>query len=112
MIVVFFGVILLVDLGVEVIKIEFLGKGDMFWIVGFWKGIEFLRWFGFVCNKKFVMLDIWLEEGVEIFKKLISGVDILIENFCLGILEKWNLGYEEFKKVNFKLVMVCVLGYG
>ncbi len=53
-----------------------------------------------------------IEEGAEIFKKLISGVDILIENFRPVTLEKWNLGYEELKKVNPKLVMVRVSGYG
>lgn len=107
-----FGATLLADLGAEVTKIELPGKGDTLRTVGPWKGTEPLRWPGLARNKKSVTLDIRSEEGAEIFKKLISGVDILIENFRPGTLEKWNLGYEELKKVNPKLVMVRVSGYG
>jgi len=35
---------------------------------------------------------------MEIFKKLVSKVDIVIENFRPGALEKWGGGYEELKK--------------
>ena len=49
---------------------------------------------------------------MEIFKKLVSKVDIVIENFRPGALEKWGGGYEELKKINPNLVMIRVSGYG
>jgi formyl-CoA transferase len=107
-----FGATLLADLGAEVIKIELPGKGDTLRTVGPWKGTEPLRWPGLARNKKSVTLDIRTEEGRELFKKLISKVDVLIENFRPGTLEKWQLGYEVLKQVNPKLILTRVTGYG
>lgn len=107
-----FGATLLADLGAEVIKLELPGKGDTLRTIGPWKGTEPLRWPGLARNKKSVTLDIRTEEGGEIFKQLISRVDVLIENFRPGTLEKWNLGYEELKKHNPRLIMTRVSGYG
>lgn len=107
-----FGATLLADLGAEVIKVELPGKGDTLRTVGPWKGTEPLRWPGLARNKKSITLDIRTKEGREIFKELISKTDVLIENFRPGTLERWNLGYEELKKVNHSLIMTRVSGYG
>ncbi|MBU8878705.1 CoA transferase [Bacillus sp. FJAT-29790] len=107
-----FGATLLADLGAEVTKIELPGKGDTLRTVGPWKGKEALRWPGLARNKKSVTLDIRTTEGKAIFLKLIKNVDILIENFRPGTLEKWGLGYEELKKINPQLIMTRVSGYG
>lgn len=107
-----FGATLLADLGAEVIKIEIPGKGDTLRSVGPWKGDEPLRWPGMSRNKKSVTLDIRTTEGQEIFKKLCVKADLVIENFRPGTLEKWNLGYEELKKCNPRLIVTRVSGYG
>ncbi|ARK31204.1 CaiB/BaiF CoA transferase family protein [Halalkalibacter krulwichiae] len=107
-----FGATLLADLGAEVTKVELPGKGDTLRTVGPWKGTEPLRWPGLARNKKSVTLDIRSDEGKAIFLKLIAKVDVLIENFRPGTLEKWGLGYEELKKVNPKLIMTRCSGYG
>lgn len=107
-----YGATLLADLGAEVIKVELPGKGDTLRTVGPWKGTEPLRWPGLARNKKSVTLDIRTDEGREIFKNLITKVDVLIENFRPGTLEKWGLGYEEMKKANPRLIMTRVSGYG
>lgn len=107
-----FGATLLADLGAEVIKVEIPGKGDTLRSVGPWKGDEPLRWPGMSRNKKSVTLDIRTNEGQEIFKKLCRNTDLVIENFRPGTLEKWNLGYEELKKCNPRLIVTRVSGYG
>ncbi|WP_252312818.1 CaiB/BaiF CoA-transferase family protein [Sinobaca sp. H24] len=107
-----FGATLLGDFGAEVIKIELPGKGDTLRTVGPWKGDEPLRWPGLARNKKSITLDIRTEKGKEIFKSLIKGSDVLIENFRPGTLEKWGLGYEELKQMNPNLIMSRVSGYG
>lgn len=106
-----FGATLLADLGAEVTKIEH-PKGDSLRSVGPWKGEESLRWPGISRNKKSVTLNINSEKGREIFLKLIKDVDILIENFRPGTLEKWGLSYEVLKEVNKNLIMVRISGYG
>ncbi|MCM3788972.1 CoA transferase [Domibacillus sp. 8LH] len=107
-----FGATLLADLGAEVTKVELPNKGDTLRTVGPWKDGEPLRWPGLARNKKSITLNIHSEEGTAIFLKLIKDIDILIENFRPGTLEKWGLGYDVLKAVNPNLVMVRVSGYG
>ena len=107
-----FAASLLGDLGAEVIKIEIPGKGDAARDIGPWKDKESLRWPGLSRNKRSLTLDIRTEEGKEIFLKLVKTVDVVIESFRPGTLEKWGLGYDVLKEVNPKVVMSRQSGYG
>jgi formyl-CoA transferase len=57
-----------------------------------------------------VTLD--LRKGRELFLALVRHSDVVLENFRPGTLEKWNLGYEELRRVNDRLVLARVSGYG
>lgn len=107
-----FGAVLLGDFGADVIKVEMPGKGDTLRSVGPFKGSEPLRWPGLARNKKSITLDLHKPEGVDLFKQFIAKVDILIENFRPGTLEKWGLGQEALQEVNPNLIMIRVSGYG
>ena len=107
-----FGAVLLGDFGAEVIKVEMPGKGDTLRHVGPFYKNEPLRWPGMSRNKKSLTLDLHKSEGVEIFKRLVKKVDILIENFRPGTLEKWGIGYHVLKEINPDLIMIRVSGYG
>lgn len=107
-----FGAVLLGDFGADVIKIEMPGKGDTIRHVGPFFDEEELRWPAMSRNKKSLTLDLHKEEGTQIFKRLIEKVDVLIENFRPGTLEKWGVGYDVLKQINPNLVMVRVTGYG
>ncbi|MBB6284047.1 CaiB/BaiF CoA transferase family protein [Geobacillus subterraneus] len=107
-----FGAVLLGDFGADVIKVELPGKGDTLRHVGPFKDGEPLRWPGLARNKKSLTLDLRKEEGMNIFKQLIRHVDIVIENFRPGTLEKWGGRYEELKQINPNLIMIRVSGYG
>ena len=43
---------------------------------------------------------------------MIKHADVLFENFTPGTLERWGLGWDEVKKINPKIIMVRVSGYG
>ncbi|MDM5333967.1 CoA transferase [Ureibacillus composti] len=107
-----FGATLLGDFGAEVIKVELPGKGDSLRGMGPFHEDEPLRWPGLGRNKKSLTLDLHHEEGKEILRKLVRVSDVVIENFRVGTLEKWGIGYEELKKENPKLIMSRVTGYG
>ena len=49
---------------------------------------------------------------LSLARKLISQVDMVLENFRPGTLERWGLGYEKLAKENPGLIMVRVSGYG
>jgi formyl-CoA transferase len=106
------GPTILAELGAEVIKVEMPDMGTLLRRVpplhqgvSLWKPIE-LR------NKKSIALDMRTDEGQRIIKELVKEYDIISENYRPGTFERWNLGYEELKKVNEKVILVRVTGFG
>lgn len=104
---------LLGDLGSDVIKVENPANGDPLrqWGRSLPKG-ESLWWSIVGRNKRSVTLDLREEDGQAIAKQLIATADVMIENFRPGTMERWGMGYEELKKINPRLVMVRVSGFG
>lgn len=45
-------------------------------------------------------------------RKLITQSDVMIQNFKTGTMEKWELGYEEVKKINPRMVQCSITGFG
>src|SRR5918993_3059334 len=104
---------LLADFGAEVIKVEPPGKGDPMREWGRHRKEERTLWWPIIArNKKSVTLNLREEEGQDLARHLISGADVVVENFRPGTLERWGLGYEDLSKTNAGLVMVRVSGYG
>lgn len=103
---------LFADFGAEVLKIEPPKKGDP---IRKWRLLHngnSLWWYVQSRNKKSITLDLKNAEAQAIVKELVKEVDIIIENFRPGMLEKWGLGYEDLKKINPRIIMVRVSGYG
>jgi len=100
------------DFGAEVIKVEHPKNGDPVRSHGSSKNGVGLWWKMLARNKKSLTLYLGSPEGQEIFKKLIKDADVVIENFRPGTLEKWGLGYEELSKINPRLVLARVTGFG
>jgi len=104
---------LLADFGTEVIKFEQPGIGDPMREWGREKPHGKSLWWPVVArNKKSVTLDLRTEEGQDIVRRMVAGADILIENFRPGTMERWNLGYDTLSKINPRLVMLRVTGFG
>lgn len=104
---------LLADFGAEVIKVEVPGQGDN---IREWgnkvEGEKSVWWAAQARNKKCITLNLKTDEGKELAKKLCSKADVVVENLRPGSLDKMNLGYEDLKKINKKLIMVRISGYG
>ncbi|WP_284702819.1 CaiB/BaiF CoA transferase family protein [Peribacillus simplex] len=103
---------LFAEFGAEVIKVENPKSGDP---IRNWRIVEngtSLWWYVQARNKKSITLDLRQHEGQEVIRGLAKEIDIIIENFRPGTLEKWGIGYEELKKINPRLIMVRVSGYG
>jgi formyl-CoA transferase len=108
---------LLAQFGAEVIKIEAPEKGDP---LRSWRKLHegsggqptSYWWYSQSRNKKSITLDLKAKAGQDIVRKLVADADIVIENFRPGMLESWGLGWDDLSKINPKLVMVRVSGYG
>jgi crotonobetainyl-CoA:carnitine CoA-transferase CaiB-like acyl-CoA transferase len=103
----------LAEFGADVIKLELPGVGDPLRKFGSVTECgDTLPWLSECRNKKLAALDLRKPEGAELFKKLLSDADILVENFQPGTLEKWGLGWDVLSAVNPRLIMVRISGYG
>jgi formyl-CoA transferase len=104
---------LLGDMGAEVIKVEPPGQGDPLRVWGQEKaGGKSLWWPVVARNKKAITLDLRQAEGQKVLHELVAKADFLLENFRPGTLEKWGCGYDELAKINPRLIMIRVSGYG
>lgn len=107
-----FATALLAWFGADVIKVEPPGTGDP---LRTWRVVHngtSLWWHLMARNKKCVTLNLRVPEGQRIARELAKKVDVVIENFRPGTLEKWGLGFEELKKENPKLILARISGYG
>ena len=103
---------LMAEFGAEVIKIEPPGVGDP---LRKWRKLHegtSLWWYAQGRNKKSVTLNLKAPEAQEIVRQLAKEADIVVENFRPGAMEKWGLGWDELSKVNPRLIMVRLSGFG
>jgi crotonobetainyl-CoA:carnitine CoA-transferase CaiB-like acyl-CoA transferase len=102
----------LADLGADVIKVE-APSGDyvreMTWPII--NGVSLLH-LHINRGKKSLTLDLKTPEGVEIYKELVAGADVVIEAMRPGSLERRGLGFEDLKAVNPRIVFCNLSGYG
>jgi formyl-CoA transferase/CoA:oxalate CoA-transferase len=104
--------LLLADYGAEVYKLEARG-GDMGrgWGPPFAGGISSF-FLGLNRGKQGISIDLKQPEGIDLCLKLIDRVDVLIENFRPGAMDRLGLSYEDVQRRNPKLVYCSISGYG
>ncbi|HEX2173138.1 MAG TPA: CoA transferase [Dehalococcoidia bacterium] len=101
---------LLGEFGAEVIKVEQPGVGDTLRQITV-QDLP-LWWLVEARNKRSITLNLRVPEGQDLAKKLITKSDVLVENFLPGTMAKWNLGYDQVRAVNPKIIFASVSGYG
>jgi crotonobetainyl-CoA:carnitine CoA-transferase CaiB-like acyl-CoA transferase len=87
----------LAEMGADAIRIEKPGSSQNRF---YWENL----------GKRALTLDIELKP--EIFKRLVKTVDALVESFAPGYLEALGLGYPELNRINPRLVMASITGFG
>ena len=63
-------------------------------------------------NKKSVTINMGTEAGRQIAKELAAISDVIVENFTLGVLQRWGLDYPNVKQVNEEIIMLRLRGLG
>ncbi|MBX2868991.1 MAG: CoA transferase [Acidiferrobacterales bacterium] len=104
--------LMLADMGADVIKVEKPGGDDTRRMVPPQVGDESAAFMMMNRNKRGIVLDIKSDAGRDVLLRMISGADVLIENYRKGTMEKLGLGYERLKERNPGLVYCEISGFG
>ena len=111
-----YATMLLADHGAEVIKIE-SAEGDTSRRSGPFRENDTKKdWSGYFIslnrNKKSICLNLKKKEDLNFLKKLIKGVDVLVENFRPDVMNRLGLSFEEVSKINPRIVYGSISGFG
>ena len=96
---------LLADLGADVIKVNSRkrvgpnGPGSPYYVI--WNR-----------NKRAIALDMQTEEAKQVARDLAQKADVVIDNFSLGVLDRWGIGFDAIKPTNKKAIYVQMSGMG
>ena len=107
-----FCTLLLADLGADVIKVEDTTGGDyMRWMPPLVD--EYSAMFHPINrNKRSLTLDLKNPLGREAFLRLAQTVDVVVENFRPGVMDRLGIGETALREVNPRIVLCSISGYG
>lgn len=103
---------LLGDLGADVVKVEPPETGDPMRRWGVLDDGRSLWWPSIARNKRSVAVNLRDERGRDVVRRIAEHMDVVLENFKPGTLERWGLGYDALAAANPGLVLVHVSGFG
>jgi crotonobetainyl-CoA:carnitine CoA-transferase CaiB-like acyl-CoA transferase len=102
-------------LGADVIKIESREGDDMRYgnRANDWekRGLA-APWVAVNGNKRSITMDLKQPKALEVIKRLVPKVDVVMENFRPGVMDKLGIGYDTLKAVNPRLIYAAVSGFG
>src|SRR5712672_3118960 len=104
---------LLAYMGADCIKVERPGAGDITrGQLRDVKGADSLYFTMLNGNKRSITIDSKHPKGKEILERLIKHCDVLVENFAPGALDRMGLTWEHIHKVNPRMIVASVKGFG
>jgi CoA:oxalate CoA-transferase len=103
-------------LGAEVIKIENPAGGDLARKLGcvpaYNRDLMGTSFLAQNANKKSLTLNLKAPEGKKIFRTLVAGADVVVENFRPDVMKRLGLGYDELAAINPRLIYCAISGFG
>lgn len=103
---------LLVELGAEVIKIEFAEEGDPSRTLPRLQGNRSGYHVQQNRGKRSLCLDLRDPRATELVLDLVPHADVILQNFALGVMERLGLGYEVISAINPSIVMCNMTAFG
>ena len=107
-----YATMILADLGAEVIKIEMPGRGDDARAFPPHVAGESAYFMSLNRNKRSMTLDLKQPTGKQLFLDLVKKVDVVVENFRPGAMQRLGLGYDELQVINPRLIYAAASGFG
>ena len=108
------GIQLLADLGADVISVESpQGAWQRHWSSGdIWHDGQGMLHLCANRNKRSLALDLKIEKGKDIARKLVASAGVVTENFRPGVMDKLGLGYDALSRRKPALIYASASGYG
>ena len=103
---------LMAEMGAHIVKVEQAPMGDPSRLLPFVKNGRSGYFVQQNRGKKSLCLDFSKPESIELLRSLAQTVDIVVENYGPGVLEKRGLDYASLKEINPKLIMVSISAFG
>jgi len=104
---------MLADQGADVVKVEPPRVGDVLRQWGWGPDQRDSLWWRVAGrNKRSITVDLRTADGQELVRQLARDVDIVVENFRPGTMERWGLGYDVLSGINPGLILVRISGFG
>ena len=103
---------ILSDLGAEIIKIERPPKGDDSRMYGPFIEKRSMYFLSINRGKKSITLNLKHPSGKQMFLDLVKQVDVVVENFRPGTMEKLGLGYDMLREMNPRIIYAAASGFG
>ena len=103
---------LMAELGARIIKVEQAPMGDPSRLLPFIKNGRSAYFVQQNRGKKSLCLDFTKSESAEVLRSLAATVDVVVENYGPGVMEKRGLDYAALKNINPRLIMVSVSAFG
>ncbi|MBS0643087.1 MAG: CaiB/BaiF CoA-transferase family protein [Acetobacteraceae bacterium] len=100
--------LILAELGADVIKVEPVPKGDHTRSLG---GFAAGFFAAFSRNKRSLAVDLKKPEGQAVIRALIPTIDIVLENYGPGTMERLGCGYGDLAPLNDRLIYLALKGY-
>jgi crotonobetainyl-CoA:carnitine CoA-transferase CaiB-like acyl-CoA transferase len=101
------------ELGAEIIKIEMPGTGEPERVaMPMTPKRESYQFLSYNRGKKSITLNLKSPKGQEIAKALAAKVDVLVENFAPGGMDRLGLSYQEISKINPRIIYASISGFG
>jgi crotonobetainyl-CoA:carnitine CoA-transferase CaiB-like acyl-CoA transferase len=103
--------------GATVVRVETSTRPDVYRVSAPYKdnqpGLNRAGFFAYPnVNKLSVAVNMTLPAGIDLVKRLVAWADVVVDNFRVGPMEKWGLGYEDLKKIKPDIIMLRTTNQG
>ncbi len=103
---------LMAEMGAQVIKVEQAPMGDPSRLLPAIKNGRSGYFVQQNRGKRSLCLDFAKPESMELLRALVREVDVVLENYGPGVMDRRGLDYASLKKINPRIIMASISAFG